>query len=463
MTISASDAAAYLTLYMRRSRHEYQRFTAQPPSGSGYPSLEISPYLHSPEITCHLATNGAVIADQTREPPYQWEIAGGPALLVDYEQTRTSAQIPGLLKQSGLLGRNIGIYRIVAKHPLPDDVWSGTLPPPQETADAVVDSHTQIHVFKYNLDWHSLIEHLTFGAFGPVLSLPLPGRSSALWDPIIISHMGFATADRQHKRFFGYLEFLPHLDEAAWDPRSIWARVHVDIRRDFARAFAAAERGAGGELYIRGSQAEVPAFLPSSGIEFRDRLSKLESVINQFELLLRNRPNADERVFHSFLTKHPILLDVYCAHVTDRPRFKYPLGESPLGKEYVEPDLVIRRPGNSYLIVELEKPGKMLATKQGQPRAEVGQAAFQIGEFKAFVMNHYELLKQEFPGINMRHETMLVIGRSTSAGLDEGQDLRGYLDIVRQQYGADYVLLYDDVLDRAKQAYYNLASAAPEL
>jgi hypothetical protein len=74
-----------------------------------------------------------------------------------------------------------------------------------------------------------------------------------------------------------------------------------------------------------------------------------------------------------------------------RPRFVYPEGKSPLGKAYVEPDFVIRRPGSRYTVVELERPGKLVATKRGHARAEVTQASFQIAEFKDYIVEHYDL------------------------------------------------------------------------
>lgn len=389
MTIKAEDAARYLKKYVESYRREYQRFTAPPPKGGGYPALLISPYLYSTELTCHLADDGAAIADFSWQPPYQWEIAGGPALVVDFPETRTPQEIVDLLKREGIWKKDIGIYRIVSQDGFPGEVWAGRLPEPQYAAEEAIGGETVIRVFTYEIDWNTLIQRLTFGAFCKILDLKLPNQSSNLWNPRIMRNLGFATADRQHKIFYHYLELLPHVDEAAWDKRSIWMRVHVDIRRDFAHAIGAGRRQ-GATIAFDKPEAQIDLFY--------DRLSSLRKAIDKFEVLLEKCSSEDESVFHEFLKENPVLLDVYGEPIY-KPRFYYPKGESPLGKKYVEPDFIIRYPGNVYKLVELERPGKAVATKKGHPRAEVSQAAFQIAEWETYILNHYEAIKQRFPGI----------------------------------------------------------------
>jgi hypothetical protein len=130
-------------------------------------------------------------------------------------------------------------------------------------------------------------------------------------------------------------------------------------------------------------------------------------------------------------------------------------------KEYLEPDFIIRLPGDSCKIVELEKPGKRMATKQGQPRAEVGQGAFQLAEFRDYILNHYDQIKEEFPGINIRSTSMLVISRATEESVGKGREVRRYMDLVAQQYRVGEVFLYDDLVNRAKQAYTQLVALLP--
>jgi hypothetical protein len=110
----------------------------------------------------------------------------------------------------------------------------------------------------------------------------------------------------------------------------------------------------------------------------RDRLFRLADAINRFAALLAVGTDQHEAVFHAFLVEHPILLDVY-GIVESKPRFVYPEGESPLGKQYVEPDFIVRYPGQRYRLIELERPAKQLATRDGHPRVGVTQAAFSLG------------------------------------------------------------------------------------
>ena len=98
---------------------------------------------------------------------------------------------------------------------------------------------------EHAIDWRTLLARLTFGAFGPLLELDLPERESDFWNPVIIRDLGFMNADPAYRRFFHRLEVSPHVDDAAWDTRGIWARLPVDLRRDFAYAFTTPSGGGG--------------------------------------------------------------------------------------------------------------------------------------------------------------------------------------------------------------------------
>jgi hypothetical protein len=87
MAVSTQDVATYLLRYVDAYREEYARMIAPPPTGGGFPSFSISPYLYLSDIVCWLASDGSVITDESHEPDYDWWIAGGPAIKVDYEPT----------------------------------------------------------------------------------------------------------------------------------------------------------------------------------------------------------------------------------------------------------------------------------------------------------------------------------------------------------------------------------------
>src|SRR2546427_11771743 len=123
MPIDVLGAAAYLKKYIGAYRREYERFVASPPAGAGFPRYRISPYLYSGNLECSLARDGAAIADPSFEPPYDWSFAGGPALMVDYSTSRVPSEVVDRLEKEGLLGKAIGLYRIVAQEEMPDEVW----------------------------------------------------------------------------------------------------------------------------------------------------------------------------------------------------------------------------------------------------------------------------------------------------------------------------------------------------
>src|SRR5260370_24408855 len=138
--------------------------------------------------------------------------------------------------------------------------------------------------------------------------------------------MGFSAGG---KRFFDYLEIVPHVDEAAWDHRSIATRVSTDIRRDFMSAMMLAVLKGG----MVGCEPSEEWRRP-----FFDRLTRFLVAIQALEVLLMEHGSSEERVFHEFLAKNPMVMDVYGTPVS-KPRFQYPVGDSPLRKEFVEPDL----------------------------------------------------------------------------------------------------------------------------
>jgi hypothetical protein len=446
VSISAQQACQYLVDYVRAYRDDYGNAVAAPPEGGGYPRIDTSSYLSASELICWLTPDGYALADLTTEPPYRWEIAGGPALVSDIAETRVPAELTAFLASKGLKGKPIGLYRIVAKEGIPDDVWRGVLPHPTEERRVAID-HTTLTVRKLEIPWLELIRRLTFGAYALILDLHLPDSAGPFWRPHVVRRLGFVPADRNAKRFFNYLELSPHVDSAAWDARAIPVRVRADVRRDFARTLASAGRP-GGVLEF-GPEPKWPT-------HFVGLLASLVAGTSSLRTLLEASPDAQEGHVHEVLKAHPLLIDVY-GEVVSKPRFIYPRGESPLGKDYVEPDFLVRYPDNTYRLIEIERPGKRIATIRGEPRAEVGQAAFQIAEWRTYIQKHYDQLRDAYPGISTACRTTLVIGRDVPESFGPGRNIRDYKEILRNQYNVDDVLTYDDLVVRAEAALARLA------
>lgn len=184
------------------------------------------------------------------------------------------------------------------------------------------------------------------------------------------------------------------------------------------------------------------------------KLFTLQQIIKTFENLLNNNPQGHESLFHEFLKENTILLDIYGETVVSKPRFYYPPGESPLGKEYVEPDFIIKYPGNKYKLVELERPGKRIGTNKGHSTSQITQATFQIAEWDNFIKEHYNLIKDEYPAISTHCSYMVVIGTRTEATVG-GRDPEQYMRLIASHYSCE-VCFYDELLDKAKLAYSKL-------
>jgi len=444
MPLTTRTLANYLHQYVAEYRRAYQRLTASSPEGAGYPPLDVSPYLGTATLTCILSRDGVSILDCSREPGNAWYIAGGPALMVDTPNTQTPPEVVDVLKANDLFGKPIGIYRLVAKTDIPNVVWRGDMGP--QCDEIVTHGETPVRVARVDLSQRQVLERLTFGAIGHVLPAHLGLKTDDFWNPQIIRKLGFLTADRKYRRFVNYLELSPHTETAAWDPRSIRTRVQMDIRRDFAHTVAMFEQDEGS---VGGSI--------SYGGPYFDRLSRLSNMIERFSKLLETRGDADESVFHDFIEKNPLILDVY-ARAVSKPRLEYPESSSPLGKKYVEPDFILCYSGQTYKLVELERPNKLIATAKGQPRAELTQAVFQIGEWKAYIAKHYDRIKDRFPGISTGHVAVVIISRTSALAFGDGRDVLKYKELLRSTYGSIDVWTYDDVLERAREAYVQLAS-----
>jgi len=447
MTLDPSQAADYLSRYVEAYRQEYRRLIEPPPAGGGYPSLEISPYLYAEELLCIISADGVAIIEQSREPAGQWWIAGGPALMADFPDSRTPSEVVEFLRQEGVWGKPIGIYRLVADGGVPDQVWQGEVGPVLEEVRSVAGG-VRLVIKRVDLDRLEVLQRLSFGTLGLIIDIHLAGPETDFWFPHVVRRLGFLTADRLRHRFVNYLELSPHTDSAAWDARNITTRVQADVRRDFGWAFTLPEQHGGSLSFGVGQNWVQPYY---------DRLSRLGDAIEAFAALLESQGNEDESVFHNFLLANPILLDVY-GEAVSKPRFVYPDRETPLGKSYVEPDFVIRYPGESYRLVELEKPSRRIATKDGQPRSEVTHATFQIAEWKAYIANHYDQIKAIFPGIAVNHTAMVVMSRSSATSFGVGRDEARYRELLRSQYPGIEILTYDDLLERARQAYARVAS-----
>lgn len=121
----------------------------------------------------------------------------------------------------------------------------------------------------------------------------------------------------------------------------------------------------------------------------------------------------DEPALQMFFEEHSQLLDPTALDVWSKPDLH----------GAAEPDFVIRRIDGSYLVVEIETPGKPIVTKRKQLSAHASQAIAQALRYRAFLVDRFAESSSTFP--SFRVPTCLVV-----IGLERELD-PGQVDVLR--------------------------------
>lgn len=127
-------------------------------------------------------------------------------------------------------------------------------------------------------------------------------------------------------------------------------------------------------------------------------LAVSQPVLDLYENMLTKNPT-DESAFHTFFERHPQLLDPLAAEVWSQPDLHGAM----------EPDFVVRRNDNTYVVVEIETPAKLLMTKSGQISAHATHAVRQAIEYAKFLINRWLEANATFPGFQ-NPDSLVVIG-----------------------------------------------------
>ena len=115
------------------------------------------------------------------------------------------------------------------------------------------------------------------------------------------------------------------------------------------------------------------------------------------EMLKKNAK--DEFDFQKFFVRYPQFLDPMAVQVWSQPDFHGAL----------EPDFIIRRTDNSYLIVEIECPEKSIVTLGNQMSAEATHAEKQATDYKNFLAERIQEAQKHFPYLR-DPDCLVVIG-----------------------------------------------------
>lgn len=390
-------------------------------------SVELhSPFLENRPIRIIVCRDGVAFLSTQPEPPPGWYIAGGPALMADSNPTRTSAAVRNKIRNAGLEGKSIGIYRIIVPDPWLERHWHNLAPPMVTSFSPPTAKPIDIEI--YAVDINEIVRYLTFGVFGGALPLPFESNPSP-WEIGGLFRIGFTTADRNHRRFLNYFRII----------QTTKLQHFLDY---LSNRNAAADIDSLFRLQVGGGYLDVGK--PSNGSRAEITLRNTAQAIDELIRILEQEPHAEERRFQILLERNPLILDRDAESVVSRPKFRCPPGEQINGKSYVEPDFVLKK-GSTYVVVEIERAAKPIQRREGQPMSTVTQAVHQLAEFRSYISKYSSLLQDRFPGMRSANtKYWIIIGRSSSLREEDA------LELARSTFAVDEFLTFDELVERAR-------------
>lgn len=201
-----------------------------------------------------------------------------------------------------------------------------------------------------------------------------------------------------------------------------------------------AERIGGGFSFLLPS--EVPATKELFAALSARWLAVSTPVLARYTTLVADRPN-DEPAFQRFLGDHPQLLDPMAAQVWPQPDL--------FGSRF--PDFVVRRTDGSYLVVEIECPGKLLVAGNGRLSADAAHAEQQALDYRSYLMEHVADARLHFPDFD-DPDCLVVIGLE---GVLEPRRKRALRDANRARHRLR-IVGFDWLADRARAVSANIVS-----
>jgi len=170
--------------------------------------------------------------------------------------------------------------------------------------------------------------------------------------------------------------------------------------------------------------------------------------IEDYKTLLETRAS-DEPPFQEFFKKHPQFLDPMALQIWSQPDFHGAL----------EPDFIVRRFDDTYLVVEIEKPSKTLITKGGNLSAQATAAEQQAIDYREFLNDRIMEARNHFPNYK-NAECLTIIGME-----DEFSERQ--TSILRQananRAGNSKIVGFDRLLNRARSMFKNLEAGEIEV
>lgn len=170
-------------------------------------------------------------------------------------------------------------------------------------------------------------------------------------------------------------------------------------------------------------------------------IAELEAAIDQFEQVMARDPH--ERVIQEYLTikRNQILLDPSALSITPHVYLR----------NDHEIDFAIQEAEGKYVLVEIERSGLPVLTKDGRPRAELTHAQRQVKDWFEWIAEDLEYARSQMPGIS-EPKGRVIMGRRSSIAPEH----RRVLARENAESRRITTQTYDDLIDRAKQHLNNL-------
>lgn len=162
-------------------------------------------------------------------------------------------------------------------------------------------------------------------------------------------------------------------------------------------------------------------------------------VLTAYQALITSDAN-NEPTFQKFLTDHPQILDPFAVEVWPQPDLY----------GFKAPDFIIRRADNTYVVLEIECPGKGLITGGKQATSALTHAVSQVTDYDQFLMRKFSELELHFPGWELP-ELLVVCGLERSLDDDQRLALRNFNRGSRAK-----AVGFDWLAERAKAVSHNV-------
>ena len=172
-----------------------------------------------------------------------------------------------------------------------------------------------------------------------------------------------------------------------------------------------------------------------------------KTVLLEYDSLIRNYPG-DEPKFQNFFVKHPQLLDPIALEVWPEPNLH--------GSKY--PDFIVRRKDDTYLIIEIECPSKLLITSANQLSADATHAAMQAIDYAAFLVERYPEAQKHFPNFRSP-DCLVIIGTESQLSPEQNR----ILNLENQHRRGVAIVGFDWIAKRAEAVANNTVSHFPEI